>query len=137
MTTVDGFDKLHNILDNYALGFDWLPSVVSQAGLSYPPYNIVKTSDTEYEIDLAVAGFSKDNISISEDKDLLVISGELTDEVNKSYRFIHKGIAGRKFKREFAIGKNIRVVDASMDNGILKVRLIDERQNNIKSIPIL
>lgn len=140
MTGNAGFmdsDSLNKFFDNYSVGVNWYPSLGVQAGITYPPYNILKLSNTEYVIELAVAGFNKEDISISEDKDTLVITGDMKSPTQTDLKYLHKGIAGRKFKREFALGKNIKVLDAKLDNGILKINLVDEHQNNVKAIPIL
>jgi HSP20 family molecular chaperone IbpA len=139
MTGNTGFDNefLNKFLDNYSVGVNWFPSIGVQAGITYPPYNILKLSNDNYVIELAVAGFSKDDISISEDKDTLIISGDMKSPTQTDLKYLHKGIAGRKFKREFALGKNIKVLDAKLDNGILSISLVDEHQNNVKAIPIL
>lgn len=139
MTGNSGFDNdlFNKFIDNYSVGVNWLPSLGVQAGITYPPYNILKMSDTNYVIELAVAGFNKEDITISEDKDTLVISGDMKSPMQTELKYLHKGIAGRKFKREFALGKNIKVLDAKLDNGILSIKLVDEHQNNVKAIPIL
>lgn len=139
MTGNGGFDNdlFNKFIDNYSVGVNWLPSLGVQAGITYPPYNILKMSDTNYVIELAVAGFNKEDITISEDKDTLVISGDMKSPMQTELKYLHKGIAGRKFKREFALGKNIKVLDAKLDNGILSIKLVDEHQNNVKAIPIL
>lgn len=130
-------DSLNKFFDNYSVGVNWYPSLGVQAGITYPPYNILRLSDSDYVIELAVAGFSREDISISEDKDTLVITGDMKSPTQTDLKYLHKGIAGRKFKREFALGKNVKVLDAKLDNGILRIKLIDEQQNNVKAIPIL
>jgi len=94
---------------------------------AYPPYNVIKFSDDEYVMEFAVAGFKKDDISITTEKDVLTIKGEKEDpEFEKDSGYVHKGIAGRKFKRSFTLPEYFEVVGAEMEDGILKINL--ERQ---------
>jgi len=95
---------------------------------SYPPYNIKKTGDNTYQIELAVAGFAKHEIDIVLEEDKLIIKGN-TSEDNDSYLF--KGIANRAFTRSFALNDQIEVKDAELFNGMLKVfleRIIPEHK---------
>lgn len=94
---------------------------------AYPPYNVIKFNDDEYVMEFAVAGFSKDDISITTEKDVLTVKGEKEDpEFEKGAGYVHKGIAGRKFKRSFTLPEYFEVVGASMNDGILGINL--ERQ---------
>jgi molecular chaperone IbpA len=88
----------------------------------YPPYNIAQINEDEYMISLAVAGFGMDNLSIEKDKNVLKIEGTAPkggDEVN----YLHKGIGGRNFRREFTLADHVEVVNATLDNGMLNVYL--------------
>jgi molecular chaperone IbpA len=94
---------------------------------AYPPYNVIKFSDDEYVMEFAVAGFKKDDISITTERGVLTVKGEKEDpEFEKDAGYIHKGIAGRKFKRSFTLPEYFEVVGASMNDGILGINL--ERQ---------
>jgi molecular chaperone IbpA len=90
----------------------------------YPPHNIVKNSDTEYSIELALAGFTKENLEISVENNILTIAGESTKSSDKKY--VHKGISTRKFKRAFKIGAYYKVDNAALVDGILTITLIKE-----------
>ena len=97
---------------------------------NYPPYNIRKTGENEYTVELAVAGFSRSNIDISLEDEKLVIKGFTTDD-DKSEDYLFKGIANRAFTRIFALSDTIEVKDASLMNGMLKVfleRIIPEHK---------
>ena len=88
----------------------------------YPPYNIAQINDDEYMISLAVAGFGMDNLDITKDKNVLCIEGTAPkgdEEVN----YLHKGIGGRSFRREFTLADHVDVVDASLELGMLNVHL--------------
>lgn len=88
---------------------------------NYPPYNIKKVEDNKYVIELAVAGFAKQDIEITLEENVLHISG-LTKEDNPE-DFIFKGIANRTFKRTFALDDHIEIQGAEMLNGMLRVAL--------------
>jgi molecular chaperone IbpA len=96
----------------------------------YPPYNIKKTSDTTYVIELAIAGFAKQDIEVElADNKLVIKGGAKNDEAEDSFLF--KGIANRNFTRTFALEDQIEVKDAEMLNGMLKVfleRIIPEHK---------
>jgi molecular chaperone IbpA len=96
---------------------------------SYPPYDLLKLDEDNYVLSLAVAGFSKDNINISIDNDSLIIKGELVEVIDAEV--IHKGIAGRKFTRTFALGEYMEVTGAKLEDGLLTInvaRLVPEEK---------
>ena len=88
---------------------------------SYPPYDLLKLDEDNYILSLAVAGFSKDNINISIDNDSLIIKGELVEVTDAEV--IHKGIAGRKFTRTFALGEYMEVTTADLTDGMLNIQV--------------
>ena len=88
---------------------------------SYPPYDLLKLDEDNYVLSLAVAGFSKDNINISIDNDSLIIKGELVEVIDAEV--IHKGIAGRKFTRTFALGEYMEVTGAKLEDGLLTINV--------------
>jgi molecular chaperone IbpA len=88
---------------------------------SYPPYDLLKIDDDNYMIKLAVAGFTKHEVSISVENNTLTISGEIITEDEDTFDYLHKGIAMRKFTRTFALGEYMEVISAEMDNGLLYV----------------
>lgn len=88
---------------------------------SYPPYDLLKIDDDNYMIKLAVAGFTKHELSISVENNTLTIRGEIVAEDDGTFDYLHKGIAMRKFTRTFALGEYMEVISAEMDNGILYV----------------
>ena len=94
---------------------------------AYPPYDIFKLDEDTYKLSLAVAGFSKDDISVSVDNGTLIIKGELVEAADAE--IVHKGIAGRKFTRTFALGEYMGVTGAEMKDGMLHIdidRIIPE-----------
>jgi molecular chaperone IbpA len=97
---------------------------------NYPPYNIKKTGDNTYVIELAVAGFAKQDIEIELADGKMLIKGN-TQSQEEEENFLFKGIAGRNFIRTFALDDQIEVKDAAMLNGMLKIfleRIIPEHK---------
>jgi molecular chaperone IbpA len=113
-TTV-GFDKLFDLLEN---------QVRNNAGDNYPPFNIERRGDDEYRITLAVAGFRPDEIDITAQQNLLVVSGRKRDDDDREY--IHRGIATRAFERRFGLADYVQVKAAALADGILAIDLVRE-----------
>jgi molecular chaperone IbpA len=88
---------------------------------SYPPYDILKLDEDTYKISIAVAGFSKDNIDVSVDNGTLIIKGEMVEVTDAEV--VHKGIAGRKFTRSFALGEYMEVTGADLKDGMLHINV--------------
>ena len=107
------------------LGFDHLEQMMERVSKSsadgYPPYNIEQVGPTSLRITLAVAGFSMDDLQITQEDNQLVIRGRQTDEGQRV--FLHRGIAARQFQRSFVIAEGIEVKGAWLDNGLLNVDL--------------
>jgi molecular chaperone IbpA len=89
---------------------------------SYPPYDVLKTGEDSYEISLAVAGFSKEELSVNIDNGSLVVQG-LKESVVAPKPYLHKGIAARKFIRTFALSEYMEVQSAELVDGILKINI--------------
>ena len=107
-----GFDHFERILDRV--------SKASSDG--YPPYNVEQSGPNSLRITLAVAGFSKDELSVSVEDDELAIAGKQVDEADRVY--IHRGIAARQFQRRFVLAQGIEVQGAALDNGLLHIDLV-------------
>jgi molecular chaperone IbpA len=112
-----GFDHLSRMLD--------AATRVDEAALSYPPYNIEKTGEDSYRITMAVAGFSEDDIEITAKERTLLIAGKARKE-DANVQYLHRGIAGRSFERRFELADHVKVVSASLVNGLLHVELARE-----------
>jgi molecular chaperone IbpA len=96
---------------------------------NYPPYNIKKTGENTYAIEIAVAGFGKQDVEIELAEGKLIVRGNTSD--NSDENFLFKGIANRAFTRSFAIDDQIEVQDAEMINGMLRIfleRIIPEHK---------
>ena len=118
----------HNI-NRYAIGFDHLMdhlvSLHSNNNLTtneYPPYDIIKEEESNYKIELAVAGFKKDELSIQLKDNTLTIKGE-SNSKNSNGDYLHKNIARRSFSKNFTLAENIEVGDAEFEDGVLGVSL--------------
>jgi len=122
-----GFDSLFDELENR-----FFTNTV-QNGSSYPPYNIVKVDESKYAIELALAGFDREDVDIEIDQGDLVISGNTEDKNETDARtYMHRGIAGRAFKRVFKLADHVEVRGAEMKNGILTVSLEKEIPEALK-----
>ena len=90
---------------------------------NYPPHNIVKYSDTKYAIEVAVAGFSKEEITVEVDQDQLVVRGTqaTTDETSKEY--LHRGLASRDFEQSYTLAEYMEVKDAEVKDGMLIISI--------------
>ena len=89
---------------------------------NYPPYNILKIDDFQYLIELAVAGFSKDDLIVECANDILTVAGS-KDENTVEHEYIHKGIGARLFCRKFTISPDVVIKNVALENGLLKVLL--------------
>ena len=110
--------------DPFFIGFDNIVERLhKQANNSgnYPPYNIIKTGDTSYIVEIAVAGFTKEDIDITLQEGSLTIEGKPVEVETTSY--VHKGIASRAFTRKFTLADTIEVKGADLNNGMLQVFL--------------
>lgn len=123
-----GVDRILDQLNDISM----LPKVSN-----FPPYNIRKDGEYTYVIEMAVAGFTREEIDITINQSKLTIVGSKPEEVGVSY--IHKGIANRDFTREFTLADSIEVKSASMENGILVVMLenIIPEHKKMKKLDIL
>ena len=132
MTTFD-FSPLYRT----SVGFDRLASMMSSAtrqdqGNSYPPYNIRTTSEDHYQITMAVAGFAESDLDITTEHNRLVVTGKRADEAEEKGEYLHRGIATRSFERRFNLADHVKVVSASLENGLLHIDLERELPEAMK-----
>tara|TARA_Y100000389_G_scaffold73735_1_gene70362 strand:- start:2534 stop:2995 length:462 start_codon:yes stop_codon:yes gene_type:complete len=109
-----GFDRLFNELDRQFAN--------SPNGNGYPPYNIAQLNDDEYMISLAVAGFGMDNLEITKDGNILKVEG-ISPKGDENVNYLHKGIGGRNFRREFTLADHVEVANAGLELGMLNIHL--------------
>jgi molecular chaperone IbpA len=114
-----------------SIGFENLNRLVDLAsrtdGDAYPPYNIEKVGDGTYRIQMAVAGFTRDELDLIIQENMLIVVGRANEAQEGSSReFLHRGIAKRAFERRFQLADTIKVTGASYENGLLNVDLVRE-----------
>jgi molecular chaperone IbpA len=112
-----GFDRLTRLVD--------AASRVDNAALAYPPYNIEKTGEDAYRLTMAVAGFSPEELDITVQESTLLVTGKAKKD-QEDGRYLHRGIARRAFERRFSLADHIKVVGATVVNGMLHVDLARE-----------
>ncbi|MFL6829072.1 MAG: Hsp20 family protein [Sphingomicrobium sp.] len=119
-----GFDRLFDMLENTSLG---------QGQENYPPFDLIKTGDNDYRIELAVAGFKPDEIDITAQQNVLIVSGRKNEESEeKGSDYVYRGIATRSFERRFALADHIQVKGADMRDGLLVINLVREIPESMK-----
>ena len=103
--------------------FDRLFDIDLESSNSYPPYNISKVDDNNYIIEMALAGFNKDDIEIELADSELTVRSKKREDSNKDVNLIHQGISHRSFNRKFTLSEEILVKNAEMKNGMLIIKL--------------
>ena len=111
-----GFDRLFDMLENNSIG--------QGSQENYPPFDLIKKGENDYCIQLAVAGFKPDEIDITAQQNVLIVSGRKSEEESqKEGDFIYRGIANRSFERRFALADHIQVRGADLKDGMLAIEL--------------
>ena len=115
-----GFDRDWDMLDE-------LQNTLIKATPSYPPYNIKKVNDNKYEIEMAVAGFSKPDLKVEVKNNQLIVEGsKKTKEESSDVDYVYKGIASRHFRQSFALADHLKVKNSEFKDGILTIHLEGE-----------
>lgn len=117
-----GFDRLFSLLDQ---------SAQADASATWPPYNIERLAEDEYRITMAVAGFSHDEIDLTQHDTALHVSGQKASQEGER-QYLHRGIAARGFRQTFNLADHVRVTGASLENGLLTVSLKREVPEALK-----
>lgn len=119
-----------------AIGYDRLATMLDSANRAdqstYPPYNIEATGEHAYRITMAVAGFTREEITLTTESGNLLIQGDKSDDTDKRH-YLYQGIAARNFERRFQLADHVRVVSAALEDGLLHVELIREIPEAMKS----
>lgn len=115
-------------LHRHAIGFDRMfeelnRTFANSKSDNYPPYNVIQLDDTHYVVEVAVAGFSEDELNVELKDGVLSVSGEKTKSEGDSAEYLHKGISARSFLRRFTLAENVEVRAATVKNGVLSVAL--------------
>jgi molecular chaperone IbpA len=118
--------NLPNVYNAFSVGFDESIKRLEQfsktaKSLGYPPYNIIKSDENKYVIELAVAGFGKQDIELQLNENTLTITGKIDSDNSTDY--IYKGIADRGFARKFNLADTVEIKNAQLINGMLKIWL--------------
>ena len=126
-------------IHKFGIGFDnmfdeLLRVNAQQSNNNYPPYNIVQINDDEFMISLAVAGFGHDNLTVTKEKNFLIIDGfHSTDTVDTdNINYLHKGISERNFRREFQLADHVEITNAHLELGVLNLHLKREVPDSAK-----
>ena len=116
----------YDMWPRYFIGFDRMldniPASNSITGNGYPPYDIVKSGEDTYCIEMALAGFTKEEIQVEVKESNLTIEGDASDRHDNS-DYVHKGIARRAFQRKFVLNDTVEVEGADLTDGVLHIRL--------------
>jgi molecular chaperone IbpA len=116
-----GFDRIFDLLENAAR---------VQTSDNWPPYDIARTGEDRYRITMAVAGFSRDDLSVTLEPNLLVIRGAKSADANGQY--LYRGITTGSFERRFELADHVKVTGASFDDGLLTIELVRELPEEMK-----
>ena len=119
--SVVGFDRLADLLD----------SAQAETATGYPPYNIERTGDNEYRIEIAVAGFRPEELDIEVKEAVVTVQGRKAGGDGER-RFLHRGLAERNFERRFQLAEYVAVTDAKLADGLLQISLKRELPEALK-----
>src|SRR6195952_1185074 len=119
--SVVGFDRLADLLDSAAV----------DSATGYPPYNIERTDENAYRVEIAVAGFRPEELNIEVKENLLTVTGRKTANDDQR-RFLHRGLAERNFERKFQLADYVVVTEAALADGLLSIALKRELPEALK-----
>ena len=125
-----------NPLYRTLVGFDRIASLMDQAARldaapGYPPFNVEQIGEDEFRIELAVAGFGEDDLTIEFKQNSLVVTGQ-RKQPETPRNFLHRGIAERSFERRFGLADHVRVAGAKLEHGLLTIQLVRELPDVLK-----
>lgn len=109
-----GFDSLFNDFEN---------RFANQINQNYPPYNVIKHDEDTYEIEVAVTGFDKDEVTVEIDQNQLIVKGQRKEVELNEPTYLHRGLASRDFTRSWTLAEHMEVRDGSIKNGVLTIGL--------------
>ena len=118
-------DALSRALIGFDTMFDQMERrYANSVNNNYPPHNIIKTGENQYEIQLAVTGFRKSEIAVTIENNVLIVKGESMTTDYAAEAYLHRGLATRDFIKEFPLAEHIEVVGAQTENGMLTIKLV-------------
>jgi molecular chaperone IbpA len=116
--------KFFDDLDKYSIGMDeWVNrfSSLQQTDTNYPPYNVVKESNSEYKLEVALAGFKKNEVTVYTENNKLFVEGH--KELDNDKEYVHRGLATRAFSRSWTISDDVEVKNVTFEDGMLSISL--------------
>lgn len=120
----DNIQKFLNDIDRYSIGMDeWFHrfATLHETNVNYPPYNLVKESSIDFKLEIALAGFKKEEISVTTEWDKLFVEASLSGEDENDY--VYRGLARRSFKRSWTLSDDVEVRDVAFSDGLLTIKL--------------
>ena len=130
MRTID-FSPLYRSVVGFDRLADLLESATAEAATGYPPYNIERTAENEYRIEIAVAGFKPEELNVEVKENLLTVQGRKAAN-DEDRNFLHRGLAERNFERRFQLADYVVVTSADLRDGLLKIALKRELPEALK-----
>jgi molecular chaperone IbpA len=123
--------NLHDLINSLTIGFDNMLQPAQLKSSNFPPHNIIRYGENTYCLEFALAGFSKKDIEVQVEDNILTITGSNQEDQSEKEvgndsdqpEYLHRGIASRSFSKSFTLGQDINVKGGSMENGILQVNL--------------
>ena len=113
-----GFDRFNELFESLRNS--------EEPTTSYPPYNIEKHSEDSYGITMAVAGFTEKDLTITVERDRVVVQGRIAEQAEAPAEYLYRGIAARPFERVFRLADHMKVTGATMQHGLLRIDLLRE-----------
>jgi molecular chaperone IbpA len=110
-------------LSRALVGFDRYFSAPHHQNGNYPPHNIVKYDETHYGIEIAVAGFSREEITVEVDQDQLTVKGRKLNQPDSRFEYLHRGLAARDFEQTFTLAEYMEVYAAEVKDGMLVIEI--------------
>ena len=126
--TTKDIDKIFDAANRYSVGFDDLFDRFHAYGSGtiagqYPPYNIVKESTEKWRIEIALAGWNKDDIEVSTQQNVLLVKSKVQESKPDAEEYAHKGVASRTFSRGFNLSDDVEIGSIKHENGLLSIEL--------------
>jgi len=126
-------DTINRALIGFDSVFDALERrYTNSAQTNYPPYNVVRLDENHYNIEMAVTGFEKKEITVQIEANILTIIGSSAESTDPDHVYLHRGLALRDFERTFTLAEHMKVINAEIKNGVLTVKLQREIPEELK-----
>jgi molecular chaperone IbpA len=138
MNNLTTFDPFRNLTVGFDNIFDQLSSLSQFEIPKYPPYNIKKVDDNKYQLEMALAGFTKTDLEVEVKDNTLTVTGNSSDDTENTNSFVYKGIAQRAFTRQWTLMNYLKVFSANFKDGVLVVdmELNEPEEDRAKKIEV-